>query len=318
MRFVIRQPLPQDLDDGEYSMSTRLANEKPDHYAEIKEKIQANPIQTGDKNINVVFRDMFGIDYHRLIARNDIQNTKPPANTFFLCFIPQGIEDYEKDDPAKRMAIRLQTSKEHDCFVEFLEANGAEEIYSMQGIGSLEVENNGAWDYFRHNVKSGAIVVSITPTCIFKTCLFKQATSSTMLAFATTKCPLLPNSSSMVISTSGRCHSSQCTKPRNILTSSASSLTEESSSSPNRSFFTGPARHSESSCGSVAFFCRQNQPVLGKSPHAHVSVSGYLTSLTFIRTHRVQMSLVAVCMFLGTSIRRFGGYCKRMILARMA
>lgn len=55
---------------------------------------------------------------------------KPAADIFFLCFIPQGCELYEPDS-AKRMALRTRTSEEHDCFIEYLEANGAEEIYSM-------------------------------------------------------------------------------------------------------------------------------------------------------------------------------------------
>ena len=55
---------------------------------------------------------------------------KPAADMFFLCFIPQGCELYEPDS-AKRMALRTRTSEEHDCFIEYLEANGAEEIYSM-------------------------------------------------------------------------------------------------------------------------------------------------------------------------------------------
>ncbi|KAK4691931.1 hypothetical protein P7C71_g5175, partial [Lecanoromycetidae sp. Uapishka_2] len=123
---------------------------------EIKSQVKANPITPDEPNINVVFRDMFEIEYARLIAPSFPQSNKP-AGVFFLCFIPQGCEYYELD-PVKRMILRESTSKEHDLFVEFLEANGAEEIYSMQDIGSIEVANNGAWDYFYKNVTSGTII----------------------------------------------------------------------------------------------------------------------------------------------------------------
>ena len=153
LRFAVRKPLPRSL------ATARLLTNEPEKYAEIRSKIQKHPIQAEDKNINIVFRDMFNIEFDRLIAQNGPQQ-HPPTNIIFLCFIPQGCEEYEAD-PAKRSSLRMSTSEEHDLFVKFLQANGAEEIYSMQSIGSVEIDNNGAWDYFCKNVKSGTIIVSL-------------------------------------------------------------------------------------------------------------------------------------------------------------
>ena len=159
LRFVVRKPLPPILADVHRPATARLASEEPERFAEITNKIKQYAVQAEDKNINVVFRDMFEIDFGRLVAQNGPQQ-HPPTNIFFLCFIPQGCENYEPDS-AKRSALRMRTSEEHDLFIKFLQANGAEETYSMQSIGSQEINNHGAWDYFYRNVKSGTIIVSL-------------------------------------------------------------------------------------------------------------------------------------------------------------
>ena len=158
LRSAVRKPLSPVSVDVRGLATTRLEREDPMRYAEVTSKIEKHPIQAEDKHINIMFRDMFEIDFGRLVAQNGPQK-HPPTNIFFLCFIPQGCEDYEPD-PAKRSALRMRTSEEHDLFIKFLQANGAEEIYSMQNIGSQEIESNGGWDYFLKNVKSGTIVVS--------------------------------------------------------------------------------------------------------------------------------------------------------------
>ena len=157
LRFLVRHPLPRDVARLDPSVA-RLIDENPERYKEIKQYVRSNPVQQGSKSINLVFRDLFQIDYSRLVAQNE-PNKYPAANVFFLCFIPAGCEVYEKDD-AKRMVLRSRVSKEHDLFIDFLDANGAEEIYSLQAVDSIELENNGAWEYFVHNVKSGQIIVS--------------------------------------------------------------------------------------------------------------------------------------------------------------
>ena len=159
LRFAIRKPLPPVQADVHALATARLVENEPQRYAEIATKLKEHPIQTEDKNINIVFRDMFGIDFGRLVAQNGPQK-HPPTSIFFLCFIPQGCEIYEPDS-TRRSALRMRTSEEHDLFIKFLQANGAEEIYSMQKIGSQEIDSHGAWDYFCKNVKSGTIIVSL-------------------------------------------------------------------------------------------------------------------------------------------------------------
>ena len=157
LRFLVRQPLPQSLARLDPFVA-RLEDENPERHQEIQQYIRSNPVQQGSNSINLVFRDLFQIEYSRLIAQNE-PNKNAAANAFFLCFIPAGCEDYEKDE-TKRMALRNRVSKEHDLFIDFLEANGAEEIYSLQSVDSIEPENDGAWEYFVNNVKSGQIIVS--------------------------------------------------------------------------------------------------------------------------------------------------------------
>jgi len=157
LRFVVREPLPVETAEG-HPAALHLANANTERFGEITNHVKANPVLDSEPKISVVFRDMFEIEYSRLIAQNGPQKNKP-ANVFFLCFIPQGCELYEPDTE-KRRALRERTSREHDLFIEFLEANGAKAIYSMQDVGSVEIENNGAWNYFMKNVKSGTIIVS--------------------------------------------------------------------------------------------------------------------------------------------------------------
>lgn len=159
LRFAVREPMPPELAEKiELPVATRLIVENSERHEEIKARIEDEPIQPGEKHINMVFRDMFDINFERLIASNGPQQNRPAKN-FFLCFIPAGCETYEPDE-TKRNAIRSRTSEEHDLFVEFLQANGAENIYSMQDIGSHDLVNNGAWECFRNTYKSGAIIVS--------------------------------------------------------------------------------------------------------------------------------------------------------------
>ena len=159
LRFLIRQSLPKNLTRLDPFVA-RLVNEKPGRHHEIKQYIRSHPVQQGLDSISLVFRDLFQIEYSRLIAQNE-PNKNPAASVFFLCFIPAGCENYEKDD-TKRMALRTRVSKEHDLFIDFLGANGAKEIYSLQAVDSIEPENDGAWEYFVNNVKSGQIIVSLT------------------------------------------------------------------------------------------------------------------------------------------------------------
>ena len=211
LKFILCKPLPPPQPDVHRAATARFAKENPERYAEIAAKMKEHPVQAEEKNINIVFRDMFEIDYSRLVAQNGPQ-THPPPNIFFLCFIPQGSENYEPD-PAKRLALRMRTSEEHDLFIKFLQANGAEEIYSLQNIGSQEIVNNGAWDYFVKKVRSGSIIVSVLQLRGISKCVADIA-SSMMRSFVMTWSPALPSTFCTVQSMFGRRLCLPCTLGR--------------------------------------------------------------------------------------------------------
>lgn len=159
LRFVLGKPMPQWL-TNEFDPFVESRSRNPEQFEGFEAKINNTPEQPENQPINIVFRDMFEIDFDRLIASNGIQKY-PPAKKFFLCFQPANCENYEPDE-AKRKALYWRCSEEHDLFVEFLQANDTERdrIYSMQDIGSFEITHKHAWDYFLTNVDSGAIIVS--------------------------------------------------------------------------------------------------------------------------------------------------------------
>lgn len=108
------------------------------------EKIRKGLVERGKKItftsdepvINAVMRNVYNIDYQRLI-RQPKQDKTQEANKFFLIF------------PKERRA-------EHDLIVQFLDANDAAEVYSYD-----EDNNDGTWEYFYRHVKDGVIIVSI-------------------------------------------------------------------------------------------------------------------------------------------------------------
>ena len=158
LRFAIRNPMPQRLvEETEPTVANHRRVEDLEQYEAFQAKINDTSVEEG-RSISAVFRDIFDIDFDRLIASNGIQRY-PLAKKFFLCFHCANCENYEPDE-SKRLAVRWRVSEEHDLFVDFLRENGVDAIYSMQDIGSCDVKKNGSWDYFRNNVKSGAIIVS--------------------------------------------------------------------------------------------------------------------------------------------------------------
>ena len=82
LRFIIRQPLSERL-AGEDLIIDRLATQNPDRLAEIRTHVRDNPIEADEKSINVVFRDMFEIEYDRLVAQNG-QQRYSVAGTYIL------------------------------------------------------------------------------------------------------------------------------------------------------------------------------------------------------------------------------------------
>ena len=182
LRFAIRRPLATDTKNGHPAMK-KLASLDSERFLEFERIVQATSTTgtTQESNISVVFRDLFEIEYERLLPQIPPQNPErhkhEPAKVFFLCFIPQGCEIYEPD-LGKRRALRARTSSEHDLFIDFLEANGTDEIYSMQDIGCSDAADNGAWDYFSKTVHFGTIIVS----CISK---FSSRTRSSRKGYNT-------------------------------------------------------------------------------------------------------------------------------------
>ena len=157
LRFAVRAPLSLDHAQEVSPEILKFKDEEPELYQEIESRIQDNSID-GDIAINAILSDTYGIDYQRLIANNDCKSNIK-SDVFFLCFVPASQELWEKDQ-LSRGKTRERTSAEHDYLVRFLQENGAREIYSMQSVGSPNVEKSGAWDHFRHNVRNGCIIVS--------------------------------------------------------------------------------------------------------------------------------------------------------------
>ena len=162
LKFALRPPvIPDPTGQPESPAIARLRCENPTICNDLSSAIRERPSRSEIKHINLVFRDIFGIEFDRLLPSRGNEEQFRGKN-FFLCFVPAGCEKYEPDD-TKRQALRLKIAEEHDFFVQFLQANGGGSIYSMQELGSSEAVSNGSWRYFIENVTSGAIIVSFGP-----------------------------------------------------------------------------------------------------------------------------------------------------------
>ena len=158
LRFAVRERMSsQFVSQTELPVITDLRLKNTEMYNEIQTKIHHNPVLPGEYPINTVFREVFGIEFDRLIASNGQKQLL--GKNFFLCFVPANSEQYEPDD-AKRQALRCSTTEEHELFVQFLQANGAEQIFSMQDLGFHEPVKRGSWRYFIEKVRSGVVIVS--------------------------------------------------------------------------------------------------------------------------------------------------------------
>lgn len=114
LRFVMRTPVPHML------------AEEPD-FATLDPQ---HTFLDEESGVNVIFRNIFHIEYSRLIPQVAHQPDDIPKS-FYLIF-PQSYKD------------------EHDLIVKFLEANDAT-IYSSN--------TPGAWDYFCNYVSVGVVLV---------------------------------------------------------------------------------------------------------------------------------------------------------------
>ena len=116
LRFVMRTPVPPMLE-----IEPDFAALDPQH-----------TFFDGESSFNMIFRNMFHIEYSRLIPQVAHQPDDIPKS-FYLVF-PNSYED------------------EHDLIVKFLEANDAT-IYSSN--------TPGAWDYFCNYVSVGVVLVCV-------------------------------------------------------------------------------------------------------------------------------------------------------------
>ena len=88
--------------------------------------------------INSVMRNVYHIDYHRLV-RHDNQRKGSQNLKFFLMF------------PKER-------KEEQELILQFIDANGAAEVYAYD-----EERSDGVWEYFSRSVKEGVIIVRYAP-----------------------------------------------------------------------------------------------------------------------------------------------------------
>lgn len=117
LRFVMRKPLPPPSPD-------------PIEFDNAGKQTLFSSLE-GKSNINIVFQEILGIEYERLIKQPTPEKTAK-SDRFFLFFV--GVE------------------KEFSLMCKFLAANGAK-IYSW--------DDEGAWDYFYAHVDTGVILVSL-------------------------------------------------------------------------------------------------------------------------------------------------------------
>ena len=131
LRCIIRSPIQHALTDA-HNDTVGLMKESQ------LGKGQEITLEAEEPAINVIMRNLYGIDYPRLIRQSN-QGKDQTGHVFYLIF------------PKERR-------DEQDLIVHFLNANGAVEVYSYD-----ENINDGGWEYFYRNVtNNGVIVVNIS------------------------------------------------------------------------------------------------------------------------------------------------------------
>ena len=128
LRAVFRSPSVQTLQKArnyETADGRRHRGEKGKQFTFV----------TNTPSISSVMHNVYNIDYQRLIRQQNEDKTRL-SNRFFLIF-PKDRKD------------------EQDLVTQFLDANGAAEIYAYN-----EHKSDGSWEYYRNNVQEGVIIVS--------------------------------------------------------------------------------------------------------------------------------------------------------------
>ena len=129
LRCIIRSPIQLAATDSIHNAVGMIKE---------RQSGQGITLEGEEPAINVVMRNLYGIDYPRLI-RQPNQDKCQKGHIFYLIF------------PKERR-------DEQDLILHFLDANGALEVYSYnEDIG------DGAWEYFYRSVfNNGIIIVNIS------------------------------------------------------------------------------------------------------------------------------------------------------------
>lgn len=116
---------PQNVISG--SIGEELQNPLPS----LTYELPVVSVRDGESNTNAVFRNMYNVEFSRLVAPATSAETTEMYN-FFLIFPPS-------------------KETERDAIIDFLQHNKATEI--------LSYETKGAWDYFSTRINAGVIIV---------------------------------------------------------------------------------------------------------------------------------------------------------------
>ena len=127
LRCIIRSPIQHVVTNNLHN-TVGLINEQQ---AGKGQGISREPEEPA---INVIMRDLYGIDYLRL-TRQSNRDKDQTTHIFYLIF------------PKERR-------DEQDLILHFLDANGAAEIYSYD-----EDINDGGWEYFYRNVINNGVII---------------------------------------------------------------------------------------------------------------------------------------------------------------
>ena len=141
LRFLIRRPYPELMDEKLPKPLSDSTEERPSLQEEEEEEecpidfetIRCTTsVEEGENNIDAVFRNVYKVEYPRLIASTaPVKNKQTPS--FFLIFPPSKAD-------------------ERNLLIQFLQHNKASDIFSH--------ETKGAWDYFVTHVIEGVLIVT--------------------------------------------------------------------------------------------------------------------------------------------------------------
>ena len=131
LRCVVRSPIQHVVTDDLHNTVGMIKERRSRKGQEIS-------LEAGELAINVIMRNLYGIDYPRLIRQSNRDQDRM-GRIFYLIF------------PKERR-------DEQELILHFLKANGAVEVYSYD-----EDVNDGTWEYFYRNViNNGVIIVNVS------------------------------------------------------------------------------------------------------------------------------------------------------------